>query len=172
MGIGCSLRFLLALLPALVANGTPVAAKRFLSKKNLHPIDRGYVMPDGRRLLGDGKTVEGFLLAVAVGSVLALILYVLTLDITVLKAGIAASLGAMIGDITGSFIKRRLGIKRGDPAPLLDQLDFYLGAASFIWISGIHFGAIEFILCAIVVVFLHVSTNYMAYRAGLKEVPW
>lgn len=172
MGLNADVYFTLAIIPALVANASPVAFSRFLSGIKLHPIDGGRSFIDGRRILGDGKTVEGFVLGVIIGTVVALIEAVLTSTYSLVMAGFISSFGAMLGDVAGSFIKRRLGIARGERAPLLDQLDFYLGSAFCLWIYGVRASLETIALLAIVVAVLHVSTNYVAYKLGLKNVPW
>lgn len=40
---------LILMLPAMIANATPVVAGGRI------PIDMGIILPDGKRLLGDGK---------------------------------------------------------------------------------------------------------------------
>lgn len=42
------------------------------------------------------------------------------------------SLGALIGDLTESFIKRRIGFPPGASLPVADQLDFVAGALLFL----------------------------------------
>ncbi len=45
--------------------------------------------------------------------------------------GFTLSLGALIGDLIESFIKRRLNRSPGSPLPIADQIDFILGAMLF-----------------------------------------
>lgn len=172
MDLSANVYFTLAIIPALVANASPVAFSRFLSGIKLHPIDGGRNFIDGKRILGDGKTIEGFVLGVAIGTIVALIEAVLTTKYSLVVAGFISSFGAMLGDVTGSFIKRRLGIMRGERAPLLDQLDFYFGSVFCLWLYGVRTSLETITLLAIVVAVLHISTNYAAYKLGLKNVPW
>ena len=83
--------------------------------------------------------------------------------------GFLMAFGALVGDAVGSFIKRRIGMQSGDPAPLLDQLDFVFGA--IIFISPFIKISINFILiiCAISII-LHLLSNTIAYLLGLKDV--
>jgi len=77
----------------------------------------------------------------------------------------------MIGDLIGSFTKRRIGIKSGDPAPLLDQLTFIFGAiilSSFF----VNYNFMEIISIIIITPPTHFLTNYLAYRLKIKKVPW
>jgi CDP-2,3-bis-(O-geranylgeranyl)-sn-glycerol synthase len=146
------------ILPAYIANSIPVLFK------GRHPIDFGRNFTDGRRILGDGKTFEGFISGLLFGTL----------------AGTAVgypfysfllALGALVGDIIGAFLKRRIGIPRGSPAPVLDQLDFIMGALLFI--SPLYLVTIEqFVFIILVTPPIHLFTNYMAYLLKLKPNPW
>lgn len=158
--------------PAYVANGSPPAIR---GKK---PLDFGRRL--GRnRLLGDGKTFEG-----TAGGILAGI-FIGWLQMSYQShlppgLGLAAmtwplvmalSAGAIAGDIIGAFMKRRLSIKRGDPVILLDQLDFLavsLLAAGFFYLPETAVLVALFILTPPI----HWATNYIAYRAKIKQTPW
>lgn len=157
---------LILLLPAMVANATPVVVK------GRKPIDGGRLFIDGRRLLGDGKTWEGAAGGLAAGVLVALILDFIMPSKGLLVLGSAAALGAIIGDIAGSFVKRRIGLERGAPAPLLDQLDFYVGALVMTALLGVRWDLVVVVEAGLTVALLHVASNIVAYLAGLKKVPW
>jgi len=157
--------------PAYIANGTPVVVLRYI--KQSHPIDLGVVMWDGRRLLGDGKTIEGLVSGLAVGLVAALSLYVLVPGIyrSLLECGLLP-VGAMMGDILGAFIKRRMGLERGRSAPVLDQIGFLLVALLLAWLphgAPIWLDAQTFVILLVITALLHLSTNALAYLVGLKD---
>jgi CDP-2,3-bis-(O-geranylgeranyl)-sn-glycerol synthase len=80
----------------------------------------------------------------------------------------------LFGDIIGSFIKRRFGLKRGDPAPVLDQVDFALMASLYYWFTRSGFaGEPYFILYSLLLIlFLHILTNNIAYYLGVKDRRW
>jgi len=158
------------ILPAYIANGTPVVVSHIIRKGT--PIDRGKNFIDGRRILGDGKTVEGFIAGTLVGTFTAFLQAILMKNSSILFLGFLLSLGAMIGDLIGSFIKRRLGLARGAPAPLLDQLDFLLGAIFFAWLSGVYIPRSYILILIVLTPILHFMTNYVAYKLKLKSVPW
>jgi CDP-2,3-bis-(O-geranylgeranyl)-sn-glycerol synthase len=169
-----------AMLPAYVPNNAAVVAG------GGRPVDGGRSM-GGRRLLGDGKTwrgtvagvIAGVLAALAldfvrdpVGSLLGVALPAFPLD-----AGVGLALGAMLGDMAASFLKRRLGADRGSPVPGLDQLDFVVGALVVAAVVAPAWFAATFDLAALGVVLiatpvLHVLTNGVAYVVGLKPEPW
>ena len=89
-----------------------------------------------------------------------------------LVIGAAQGIGTMLGDMTGSFIKRQRGMKEGSNAGILDQYLFIVFAFAFsvpfgnlpIW-QGIVF---IFILTGI----MHKLTNMIAHRLRIKAVPW
>lgn len=163
------LRRLLALAaPCYVANATPVVVAKILKRR--HPIDGGRRFVDGRRILGDGKSIEGFVSGVAAGTAVGLVLD----RAGVLHAGeaLVLSLGTMLGDTLGSFIKRRLGLERGDPAPLLDQLSFLLVA---LLMYQLVYGGLDALVTTMLIAVtppIHLLTNHLAYRLGLKDKPW
>lgn len=80
----------------------------------------------------------------------------------------------MLGDLAGSFIKRRMRIQRGHPSLILDQLSFLLFALLFS-IPYVPAGFLALYSVAFLFVLtylLHVLTNIFANRLGLKKVPW
>jgi CDP-2,3-bis-(O-geranylgeranyl)-sn-glycerol synthase len=156
------------------------------------PVDFGRTWK-GKRILGDGKTWRGFFGGGLAGVVLGLILmgisYIFDKDglwgYTDVWTGIVViiclSFGSLLGDMMGSFIKRRLGIERGKKAPILDQYDFLIGAFLLTllfnhrwvyntYIEGWHILALVFLL--IITLLLHRMMNIIGYKAGLKKEPW
>lgn len=156
------------------------------------PVDFGRSWR-GKRILGDGKTWRGFFGGAFSGIVLGLIMigaaslagspdlwgYGTVAD----GIGIVACLavGSLLGDMLGSFLKRRLGIDRGMKAPILDQYDFVIGAflvvtlfyPHWVWstyVEGWHIAALVLLLA--LVWFLHRGVNIIGYRLGLKNEPW
>lgn len=169
-----------AMVPAYVPNN---AAVLFGGGR---PIDGGRTMGD-RRLLGDGKTWRGTAAGWGAGALFALVLNRLAdpaagaLGVSVptfsVPVIVALPLGAMLGDIGASFLKRRSGRERGAPFPGVDQLDFVVGALGLAVLFDPGWFAATFTLpvLAVVVVLtpvLHVATNGIAYALGLKDEPW
>ncbi len=92
---------------------------------------------------------------------------------------ILSSYGAAIGDLIGSFIKRRFNYKSGAPFWILDQLDFALGSILFLIIPGLIWSSFFLIPDFNIIVFILILTpsvslfaNTIAYLLGLKDVPW
>ncbi len=152
-------------LPAMVTNATPV----FVRKGT--PIDLGKKFIDGHRILGDGKTFEGILVGLYFGFIVSFTYMLLQYDFYSTLILYLSCIAAILGDLLGSFVKRRLGLKRGERALLLDQLDFFLASSIVLIIHGL-VDYILFIVALVIVVLLHILTNRVAYILGLKNVPW
>jgi len=173
-------------LPAFVANP---AAVLFGGGA---PIDFGRVLRDGERIFGDGKTWRGLLGGTASGALLGLLL---SLPVSFLApnstwsfgtpleafgASAVLAFGALLGDLAGAFVKRRLHMARGTKAAGLDQYDFVVGAfllslAIPTWsIPRFFSGDALFGLVGIIVITpaLHRAVNWVGYRIGKKHEPW
>ena len=152
-------------IPTYVANSTPVVLGGGA------PIDRGREFVDGRRLLGTNKTVKVFAYGLLFGSVAGLAEAILFRNYLLVLAGILASLGALLGDLFGAFLKRRLDILPGHPLPVVDQLDFVLGALVLTSpLLNITMGAV--LILVIATVPIHLLSNAVAYMLRLKKRLW
>jgi CDP-2,3-bis-(O-geranylgeranyl)-sn-glycerol synthase len=157
--------------PAYASNGAPVLFVRLV--KNPHPIDCGAFFIDGRRILGDGKTLEGLVSGLMAGILAGIILS--SLPIPLYRSPLEFVLlcvGAMLGDILGSFSKRRFGVPRGGPVPVLDQLGFLILSIVTAWsVMGppewVDSSSIIFLF--VLTFLLHLGTNAAAYLIGLKD---
>ena len=158
------------------------------------PVDFGKNWKDGKRILGDGKSWRGTIGGVIAGMVIGLIqigiLYPFDTDVLgsfgddALQVGIVLfclSFGSLVGDMIGSFYKRRKNISRGAKAPFLDQYDFFIGTFLFIiifqwdwfykyYLDGQHIIALITVLLA--TWFLHRAVKIIGFKMGKKEVPW
>ena len=183
------------MLPAYLSNMLPV----FVGGGP--PIDLGRHWKDGKRLLGDGKTWRGLLLAPLLAAGLT---YFLQLagrsggwwgdnfpdwgpDPWWFLLAYAMGLGALVGDAFESFVKRRTGRDRGEKWFPWDQLDFILGALLFAALTGLALswsGAVTpnvferlFTLPRLLVILLltpvlHLGVNFIGWKLKLKDVPW
>lgn len=105
-----------ALLLLILANSLPWIAGRALGERWTAPLDLGFNLPDGRRVLGSHKTWRGIVVAGA-GCAIASWLFGLRW-----WTGIAFAVLSLIGDALSSLCKRRLGLVPGSNVLLLDQL--------------------------------------------------
>ena len=128
------------------------------------PLDLGKKFMDGKRLLGDGKTFRGTIGGIFFGGAVGFLL-------CGLGGGLTLASGSILGDIFASFLKRRLKLERGEPAPLLDQLDFYLFASLFF--SIVYDLKIEVFLAGLIVTPIsHLIGNLLAYSLKIKDRPY
>lgn len=182
-----AIRGLWFILPAMVPNSAAVLIGGGV------PIDLGRRLKNGSRILGDGKTWAGLTGGITVG-----------ISVGLLQHGIAGMLaptgvwsfgpfpqsiyiiaalscGALLGDLCGSFIKRRLGMEQGAKHPILDMYNFVAGAllltavVQWSWlvntfVSGT--GIVSLLTVLILVPVLHRGTNIIGYKIGKKKVPW
>jgi len=152
-------------IPTYVANSTPVLLGGGA------PIDRGRNFSDGRRILGSHKTVKGFGYGLLLGSAAAVAESILFANYKLILAGAVASLGALLGDLLGAFLKRRLDIAPGRPLPVVDQLDFILGAILLASpLLQVTIGSVIILIVATVPI--HLISNATAYALGLKKHFW
>ncbi len=174
------LKVIWVLLPAYTPNNFAVILG------GLQPMDFGKKFLDGKRILGDGKTFSGFFGGILGGILTANIQRVIETyaGVRILSSlpyneffwlVLAFSLGSMVGDAAGSFLKRRFGFERGRSFPVVDQLTFLLFALAFASLTKAFweiFGVTEIAIAIIITPILHLSVNYLAFKLNLKEVPW
>ena len=168
------------LLPAYFSNGGALAFGGGT------PVDFGKSDSKGHRWIGNGVTWRGVVAGTIIGIITGAVQgylgpgiieeigpYIITPIITDVHSGILIGFllgfGAVLGDALGSFLKRRMGIERGKPAPIMDQLDFLIVAiilvAPFVPLNWI------FIIIAIALtLIIHLIANGGAYLLGLKDV--
>lgn len=173
-------------LPALLPNSAAVLFGGGI------PVDLGRSWR-GKRVLGDGKTWRGLVGGVSAGTSLGLLLALLTISLDTsslwrwghglepLGLVFSLALGSLLGDMGGAFIKRRLGMERGQKALGLDQYDFVLGGLVLTyllfpeWVLQ-HYIEGEAILALLtLLVFipvLHRGINIIGFKLGKKKEPW
>ena len=171
------------MLPAYVANLSGLAFGGGT------PVDGGKECKDGRRLIGNGVTWKGFQNGTIIGTLVGVLLGIIGTffgDLSVLTGGIInlpvygsvvgglvlgflMAFGALLGDLVGSFIKRRIGLQSGEPAPIMDQLDFVVGAL-VLSLLVVRISWKFFLIIAILSIVLHLGANIVAYLLGMKDV--
>jgi|TARA_B110000263_G_C15298680_1_gene506823 CDP-2,3-bis-(O-geranylgeranyl)-sn-glycerol synthase len=158
------------------------------------PIDQGKLHADGNRILGDGKTWSG-LIGGTLGGVLIGYLQLNYGNDLIDKIANTSNyefwgehsliiifllaFGALLGDMTASFFKRRSKLNRGDKSPILDMFDF-IGMALFLtllfdseWLkSWILDGFTPLFTLLIATPVLHRGVNIAGYKLGIKNEPW
>lgn len=113
----------LILLPAMIANMTPVLFKM-----------RYWKTPINENVFGKNKTWRGFWGAIVAGTLSYFLLTELNLVISpgnlglIIFIGFLFSFGAISGDLIESFLKRKMNIIAGESWVPWDQIDYVLGA--------------------------------------------
>ncbi len=198
-------------LPGYLVNTWAMMWGKWLPKTGYGPwpIDGGRMHSDGNRILGDGKTWNGLIGGSLTSGLLAILQVHLSrgnstdsapfVDLlfavpdsawysiggwagTAFIIGTLLGFTSLLGDSTGSFIKRRRGLKReGDissKSPLLDTLPF----AIFTFAGGLLLlpAAVHSDTTLIPAMFglliltpiIHRVFNLIGFKLGWKEVPY
>ena len=98
------------------ANGAPILIRKALGNRWEWPVDAGVKLDDGNSLLGSAKTWRGLIASVCITAGIGFLL------------GFGPQLGgrfamlAMMGDLSASFCKRRVGKAESTRARGLDTL--------------------------------------------------
>ena len=164
--------------PAYAANLFPPVVKGKIR------LDGRENMRDGRRVLGDGKTLEGMIVGIIMGTAVGALEWAVMPYLNAYGApwgimfpemsifvGFVIAFGAVMGDMAASFIKRRLGMKRGQSAVLMDQLDFIVGAVVFAF-AFTQISIYMIFIMLVVTPAIHYASCIAGYKMGVKKVPW
>jgi len=150
------------------------------------PVDFNKTDSKGNRWIGNGVTWRGFIAGTLIGTLTGTVQgyfgpqiiqtfgqYIITPIITDINSGILIGFllgfGALLGDAIGSFLKRRLGIGRGEPAPILDQLDFIIVALILVSFA-VKLNWLVVVIAIVLTLAVHLITNSIAYLLGMKDV--
>lgn len=157
---------LIFIFPAYCANAVPVLAGGGM------PMDFGKNFIEGRRIFGKNKTFKGFFFGWGIGILVGLAdSLVFGFSQYGVMFSVLTPLGALCGDLFGAFIKRRLNIPPGGLLPIVDQVDFVVGAILF----SLPLAIVTLELAVAVMLItppIHLLTNFLAYRLKLKSNPW
>lgn len=146
-------------LPAYIANATPVV----LSGGG--PLDRGRNWVDGKPLFGDHKTLRGTVSGLAAGFLIGLA------QGSPFRAALL-SIGAIGGDLIGSFFKRRMNMKPGALLPFLDQMGFIIFAVFLVSFTEQPPTWDQAVGILVATMPIHYLSNLIAWALKLKGNPW
>ena len=149
----------------LVANGTPVIARRILSHRLAYPLDGGIGFLDGQPLFGASKTLRGVLSSIVATSAFAPIVGLNW------KAGAIIGSTAMAGDLLSSFVKRRLRLPPSSRATGLDQVPEsllpFLACRSMLALTAAD------IVAGVTIFFVgEIVLSRLLYKLGIRRHPY
>ncbi len=171
-------------LPAGLSNTAPVlVAKVPVLKKFTYPADF-YKKLNGKRILGDHKTIRGFIAGILTAILITALekqIYlssewvrgIVPLDygtFDVLLFGFLSGAGALLGDSVKSFFKRQLEIKPGKAWIPFDQIDYIIGGILFTMLY-VRLDATEYLILFIIWAVLHPLSTVTGYLLKLKAEP-
>ena len=187
------------LVPAFITNGMMVIVGKMKNIKRF-PIDNGKFLRDGERIFGEGKSWNGFIGGWITGFLISASicwfffikiqeaeLYSIFKFVTepyimnFISAGINPTtywlsqgfiaLGSPVGDLIGSFFKRRKKVKRGEVYLFWDQNDFII-VSSLIACIWFPYNWYFWIFVLLITPLLTALANWVGYLMGKKDVPW
>ncbi|HED16792.1 MAG TPA: CDP-archaeol synthase [Gammaproteobacteria bacterium] len=134
-----------------VANGVPILAGKMLGDTFSLPLDAGYQFA-GKPLFGPSKTIRGILSALILTSLVAVMVSV------PIHVGAIIAMLAMLGDLSSSFIKRRLNRPSSSMFLGLDQIpESLLPLLYYQYVFSLDFGQVVTVLFAFFALELLVS---------------
>jgi CDP-2,3-bis-(O-geranylgeranyl)-sn-glycerol synthase len=153
-----------ALLLLVVANSAPVLGRKLLGQRLGYPLDGGLRIFDGRPLFGPSKTLRGIVLSLAATAVAAL-----ALRLPGVTGALVAGL-SMLGDLTSSFIKRRLGRAPSSSVVLLDQAPEALFPL-LLYREGLSLTARDIAVVTLAFLVLDLIFSRVLYKLRLRDQP-
>ncbi|MFH0834352.1 MAG: CDP-archaeol synthase [Patescibacteria group bacterium] len=169
-------------LPAFVANMLPVFATKINFWPWLNfPVDGGKKI-FSNRIFGANKSFRGLIVGTVGGAAVGAIQFFLTkYDIFSLPIfanffaaiifGALAGLGALVGDLAGSFLKRLFQVAPGRPFIPIDQIDYIVGLLVFTNFL-IHWDWRAIIFLLIFATIVNPIMNISGYFLGVKKTFW
>lgn len=155
----------LCILLLLIANGSPVLIADIFRSRWAYPVDAGLRFFDQRPLLGKTKTWRGIIVAVLLTSLAALLLG------QPWQLGAAFAALAMLGDLSASFLKRRLAIVESGRAWLLDQIPEAL--LPLLVLQGeLGLSGRDIVLVVVIFILLDTLLSPLLYRLHLRKRPY
>ncbi len=174
LDLGLSLVFAV---PILVSNAVPAILG------GGYPIDAYKNFFDGKRILGDHKTILGLVSGIFSGFLSGVIIWVLSGDFMLSQygslgfhypfwIGILMGWGCNFGDLFGSFVKRRLNLESGSSLPVFDQMGYILFGLLWSWIAFRTLPWVFWLSLLVLAPLIHITANRLAYLLKIKDVPW
>jgi CDP-2,3-bis-(O-geranylgeranyl)-sn-glycerol synthase len=134
--------------------------KRYFKIQNWdRPLDCN-IMIRQKRVLGESTTIGGLGVAIIMGILLS--------TVPIFSDTIIKSLLAYFGHAAGSFLKRRMGMERGEYAPIIDHGDYMIITSLFFIFSEQIDISVAIIGTAAVLIVQPIIT-WSAWKIGIRE---
>lgn len=168
---------------------TPIISSKVPGLKNWEtPVDLGKSI-GGIRILGDHKTVRGFVTGIIAGLLMIFLqdlivgnssdavheffvknLWLDYSKINIWMLGFLLGFGALAGDAIKSFFKRRIGVQSGKSWIPFDQLDYIVGGilASLLYVQ---LPIVVYVWIFVIWGLLHPISTVIGFLLGLKRDP-
>jgi len=152
------------LLLAAIANGAPILARKVFKNRFNRPVDHGYRFIDGRPLFGPSKTYRGVIASLIATSIAAVGLQL------PLETGFWFALFTMLGDLSSSFIKRRLNMDSSKRALGIDQVPEALFPLLLLR-SELGLEALEIVVIVAAFILLELPVSRILYKLHIRQTP-
>lgn len=160
-----TIEFLQLLLLIIIANGAPILIRVVLNDGFSLAVDFGKRLPDNRQIFGSSKTWRGIVASVTATPVAAWLLGHAP------ETGLLIAVYAVVGDLTSSFIKRRLAMAPSSRALLLDQLPESLFPA-LMMMKTFNLDLLPVILLVLIFVISDLLLSRTLYKWGIRKRPY
>lgn len=160
-----NIELLQLLLLIIIANGTPIVISALLNDRFNTAIDFGHKLPDNRPIFGHSKTWRGIFTTFIATAVAASLLGYSPIT------GLMVAAYAMLGDLTSSFIKRRMGKEPGSRALLLDQIPESL-FPSLMMMKSFNLNISSVILLVLIFIIIVLLLSHVLYKWGVRKHPY
>lgn len=149
----------------VVANGVPVIIAKLLGQFANHPLDGRRKFYDGRNIFGPSKTIRGF-----VGAIVFTPIVTMFLGWSFI-VGLYIAVGAMLGDLISSFLKRRLGLPSSSMALGLDQVPESLIPA-LLCMNALAFGVLDIAIIVVAFFVGELILSRFLYWLKIRKTPY
>lgn len=160
-----NIELLQLLLLIVIANGAPILIRAVFNDVFNTAIDFGHMLPDNRPIFGNSKTWRGIVAAFVATSITAWLLGYTP------QIGLLVAIYAVLGDLTSSFIKRRMGKPASSMAPLLDQIPEALFPA-LMMMQTFKLDTLAIIQLVLIFIIIELLLSHILYKWGVRKHPY
>lgn len=160
-----NIELLQLLLLIVIANGAPILIRAVFNDVFNTAIDFGHKLPDNRPIFGKSKTWRGIIAAFVATAIAAWLLGYAP------QIGLLVAIYAILGDLTSSFIKRRLGKEPSSMAPLLDQIPESVFPA-LMMMQTFKLDTLAVIQLVLIFIITELLLSHILYKWGVRKQPY